>query len=54
MKRAIVLLLVVLIGFSTVFAQGDKESKGPIILKLGHGIRTPTLRILLRYSLLRK
>lgn len=39
MKRAIVLLLVVLIGFSTVFAQGDKESKGPIILKLGHGIQ---------------
>ncbi len=41
MKRLVVLLLVALIGFSVAFAQGKTESgtKGPIVLKLGHGIQ---------------
>jgi TRAP-type transport system periplasmic protein len=41
MKRLVVLLLVALMGFSVAFAQGNNESgsKGPIVLKLGHGIQ---------------
>jgi len=43
MKRSIILLLAVLVGSSSVFASGSTETaapeKGPIVLKLGHGIQ---------------
>lgn len=39
MKKLLVLLIVALISFSAVYAQGETETAGPIVLKLGHGIQ---------------
>jgi len=37
MKKSIVLFIVMIVLVGFLFAAGQSESKGPVVLKLGHG-----------------